>query len=60
MKPPTFTLPDDKNWLFPQIDGKPTGWANLPPAEVVAIVVMVQYLSEQLNACHATKQEPNK
>jgi hypothetical protein len=51
--PTEGSLPDERNWLFPEIDGKPTGWANLPPTEVVAIVSMVQYLTEQLAACHA-------
>ena len=52
MKLPTVMLPDDRKWIYPQLDGKPTGWAQIPPSEVISIVGLVQYLTEQLNACY--------
>lgn len=58
MRPPTTVLPDDRKWIYPEIDGRRTGWANLPPSEILAIVHMVEYLTEQLAACNAVATPP--
>jgi len=53
MRLPTVTLPNEAKWIYPELDGKKTGWAQLPPTEVISIVALVQYLTEQLDACYA-------
>lgn len=58
MKPPKEALPDERNWVFPQIDGQPTGWANIPPEEVLATFHLITYLTEQLAACNAVRSNP--
>lgn len=51
-------VPNQRNWVFPQIDGVPTGWATIPPGEVRSIVEMVQYLTIQLASCNAIRTKP--
>lgn len=54
MEQMTSSLPDISTWKFDDN----TAEAHLPSSEVLSIYKMIDYLGQQLAACHAVKS-PN-
>lgn len=52
MADPTLSkIPDPDQWTF----DKPTGWAHLPPSEVLRVRYLLDFITQNLAACHAVK-----